>query len=283
MEAPTLIVEDSISSDLNAAAVKHFRKFSFSSLDFNLRCSTSIDLQIQNRPFHLEQNSLIQELLENKTGSCFHHNALFLAILESSGIQSWMVSCIVRDPLNPERRFDLPSHVAIIFNHGGNEYLFDPGWDGTSLYVHQIPIFPNTLSRLGQYQIRYTHDRDYAYAFEKIREEENSTVIRYEFNLTPSNLSYHKESVEYLNSKHYAFHSLFLYTRIKDDTIFSFVNRRLISRTIDGEEIESTALPTNISVTDKLLEIFGTCEGLIAGLSASMFKNIELGRMICSE
>lgn len=283
MEDSSLIIENDISSVLNAAAVNHFRKFSFSSLEFNLRCSNSSTEQVQNRPFHLEQYTLIQELLDNRTGSCFHHNALFLAILESLGIQSWMVSCIVRDPLNPERRFELPSHVAIIFNHSGNEYLFDPGWDGTTLSVHQIPTAPNTLSRFGQYQIRYSHGCDYSYAFEKIREEDNSSVIRYEFNLAPSKLSSHEESIAYLNSSRYAFHTLFLYSRIKDGTIFSFVNRRLASRSIDGKEVENTELPSHISVTDKLLEIFGPCEGLIAGINASMFKNIELGRMICSE
>lgn len=271
-----------ICSVLPAAAVNHYRKFSFSSLYFNLRCSTSTGVQIQNRPFHLAQHTLIEELLNNRTGSCFHHNVLFLAILESAGIQCWIVSCIVRDPLNPERRFDLPSHVAIIFKHCGHEYLFDPGWDGTSLSVYQVPTTQNTLSRLGQYQIRRTYGRDYAYAFEKIGENE-STVIRYEFNLIPSILSSHEESIAYLNSERYAFHTLFLYTRIKDNTIFSFVNRRLISRTIDGEEIDNTVLPSNISLTDKLIEIFGPFEGLMVGLRSNMFKNIDMGRMICCE
>ena len=284
MEASPLIIEDNnISYVLHAAAVYHFRKFSFSSLNFNLRCSTSNESQIHSRPFHLAQDTLIQELLDNRTGSCFHHNSLFLTMLQAVGIQSWIVSCIVHDPLNPEMRFEMPSHVAIIFYHFGNEYLFDPGWDGTTLSVYQIPTALNTTSRLGQYQIRYTYGRDYEYAFEKIREGDNTTIIRYEFNLTPSQLTSHEESVVYLNSKRYAFHSLFLYTHIKDNTIFSFVNRRLNSRTIDGEEIENTALPSNISVTDKISEIFGPSEGLIAGLVASMFKNIELGRMICSE
>ncbi len=269
---PSTTTEVDLLSVLQAAAVQHFRHFSFSSLDFNLR----------DRSLPLDRNQLIHQLLGNKTGSCFHHNAVFHAVLENLGLHPDFIACLVHDPMQPGKRFELASHVALVFEYAGQPYLFDPGWDATSLSVLQLPTAEQPLARQGTYQVRYTGATDYAFAFEKIKAD-GTSIVRYEFNRTPTCLADYAPAVEYLNSERYAFRTLFLFTQIKDEELISFVNRYFIRQTISGEAIEHTLLPESVSVQAKLLEWLGSAEGLFANLTVSDFKNDALGNAICED
>ena len=269
---------DDIATILHDSAVQHFQQYPFHSLYFNLR--NKEDPTKQDMIVPLNRNALIQQLLENKGGSCYHHNAVFQAILDDNGIDNWFISCLVHDPMTPEKTFDLATHIAIIFNYNDKLYLFDPGWDGTTLSVYPLPQGANQVAKHNKHQIRHTGNPDYPFSFEEIKSD--GAVVRYDFNSTPTNLADYERAITYLNSKTYAFNTLFLFTGINiDNDMIRFINRRLIIQTISGEEKHNAEIPKNISVIDKLNELLGYQEGLMANLNVDDFKNPDLGSVVC--
>lgn len=263
---------DDIATILHDAAVQHFKKYSFHSLYFNLRDK---NVPINNR------NALIYQLLEDKGGSCYHHNAVFQAILEDNGIDSRFISCLVHDPMNPGKAFELATHVAIIFDYNDQSYLFDPGWNGTTLAIYPLPVGVNSVAVNGKYQIRRTENPSYSFSFEELKTD-GTSVVRYDFNSNPTNLADYTDAITYLNSKTYAFYTLFVFTQINaDNHMISFVNRRMIIQTLSGEELHNAELPEDVSPLEKLTELLGPSEGLIADLQINEFKNSGLGSSIC--
>jgi arylamine N-acetyltransferase len=270
--------DDDIASLLHEAAVRHFQQYPFHSLYFNLR--NKDHLTGEDIPVPLHRNALIQQLLVNKGGSCYHHNALFQAILEDNGIDSWFVSCLVHDPMSPDKTFDLATHIAIVFKHNDKLYLFDPGWDGSSLSVYPLPEPTDPVARDNQHQIRYTGHPDYPFSFEEIKPA--GAVTRYDFNLNRTNLADYERAIHYLNAKTYAFNTLFLFTKISENQeVIRLINRRLIIQSISGVERHNAELIENVSLLDTLTELLGPQEGLTKDLAMDDFKNPELGRLIC--
>lgn len=263
--------DDDIAKILHDAAVRHFKQYSFHSLYFNLR----------DKKVPLHRNALIQQLLEDKGGSCYHHNAVFQAILADNGIDSRFISCLVHDPMNPGKTFDLATHIAIVFDYKGQSYLFDPGWDGTSLSIYPLPEEANSVIGHGKHQIRRTDNSDYPFSFEELKAD-GTSVVRYDFNSTPTNLADCSDAIIYLNSKTYAFYTLFLFTQINPDNhMIRLVNRRLIIQTLAGEELHNAELSEDVAPIEILTELLGSQEGLVAHLHVDDFKNSNLGRLIC--
>ncbi len=272
-----LNADESIAAQLQRMAIEHFKRFSFSSLYFNV-CQNKDPLQ--NKPLLLNRNALIHELITNQDGSCYHHNALFQAILEFNNIDSWFVSCRVHDPMNPEKIFDMDTHIAIVFKVDNQLYLFDPGWDGTSLSVYPIPKTMNTVIQDGHYQIKYTEHPDYPFSLEEIKTQ--GIVTRFDFNTKKAPLEQFEHAIDYLNSKDYAFDTLFLFTKIDDEArMIRLVNRRLMIQRISGEMLHNEQLPDDISIADQLRALFGPQEGL-TNLCVDDFKNPTLGALFCN-
>lgn len=263
--------DDNIAKILHDAAVRHFKQYSFHSLYFNLR----------DKKIPLDRNALINQLLEDKGGSCYHHNAVFQAILVDNGIDSRFISCLVHDPMNPGTVFDLATHIAIVFDYKGQSYLFDPGWDGTSLSIYPLPDEANPVTGHDKHQIKRTDNSDYPFSFEELKAD-GTAVVRYDFNSAPTNLADYELAINYLNSKTYAFYTLFLFTQINSDShMIRLVNRRLIIQTIDGEELHNAELPEDISPVERLTELLGSQVGLMTHIYVDDFKNPNLGSLIC--
>lgn len=263
--------DDDIAKVLHDAAVQHFKQYSFHSLYFNLR----------DRKVPLHREALIQQLLEDKGGSCYHHNAVFQAILVDNGIDSRFISCLVHDPMNPGKAFDIATHIAIVFDYKGQSFLFDPGWDGTSLSIYPLPEEANPVSRHGKHQIRRTDNPDYPFSFEELKAD-GTAVVRYDFNSTPTNLADYEPALNYLNSKTYAFYTLFLFTQINSDNhMIRLINRRLIIQKIAGDELHNAELPADVSAIEQLTKLLGSQEGLMAHLHVDDFKNPDLGSLVC--
>ena len=259
-----------LSESLHQVAIRHFKKYSFSSLDFNLK----------NRTIPLNNERLIHQLIQNKTGCCLHHNAVFQAILAQKGITSWLVECIVHDAINPGTRFAMPTHVALMFDYNDQRYLFDPGWDGTLYSLFPIPTESQRIVRVNENQIRYTGEVDYPYAFESIKWDE-STSVRYEFNAKDAKLENFHEALDYLNSETYAFHTLFLFTRMRQDNLLvSLINRDLVIRDSQGVEILREKLLNDVSIITVLEEHFGDIRSALPGFDIENFKNADLSNTL---
>ena len=255
-----------LSELLQEVGIRHFKKYSFSSLDFNLK----------NRTIPLHSERLIHQLIENKTGCCLHHNAVFQAILLQKGIKSWLVECIVHDALHPGTRFAMPTHVAIMFDYNDQRYLFDPGWDGTLYSIYSLPETSQGVVKRGQNQIRHTGQADYPFAFELIKSDDSASV-RYEFNVRAANLDCFHAALEYLNSEAYAFHTLFLFTRVSgDNRLVSLINRDLVIKDPQSVELLRERLPDDVSVITTLEEHFGNIHVALPGFVMQDFKNPAL-------
>jgi len=88
--------------------------------------------------------------------------------------------------------------------------------------------------------------------------------------------------VQYLNSQHYAFHTLFLFSQITaEQKIVRLINRRLIIQHLSGDERSNEELSDEVSPIQKIVELLGSGAGLMASLSVEDFKNPQLGQLIC--
>lgn len=280
LDVPIEIDPENLAENLQVLAIKHFQKYSFHSLYFNLKDKHS--LEIKSMPLILEKNALIHQLIEDCGGSCYHHNAVFQAILEKNGIESWFVACLVHNPMKPEETFEAATHIAIVFKHQDILYLFDPGWDGTSFSMYPLPSVAGATIRHNSYQVRKMEsDAEFPFVFEEIKP--NGTVVpRYDFNSRPTRLEEYSDAVRYLNSQDYAFHTLFLFTQLTDkQQVVRLINRRLIIQNLAGDERYNEDLPDDVSPMQKITELFGLQEGLIASVTVEDFKNPELGQLIC--
>ncbi len=270
---------EQLANNLQAIAVKHFQTYSFHSLYFNLHDKTSEPTC--DMPLVLNRNALIHQLMDHGGGSCFHHNAVFQAILDANHIENWLVSCLVHDPLHPENTFDFATHIAIVFKHQGVCYLFDPGWDGTSFSIFPVPQGDNPPCTHQQHQVRRTNHAEFPLTFEEMKPD-GHCVPRYDFGLSPTAIEDYQDAIDYLNSPRYAFHTLFLFTQIDEQrNIIRFVNRRLIIQTLQGEVLHNDELPEEESVLQKITEHLGPQTGMLASLHTEDFKNPSLGVRVC--
>lgn len=273
-----------ISSDTDIAqmlykiAVKHFQKYSFHTLYFNLRDKReSIN---QNLLIPLNRNALIHQLLVDGGGSCYHHNAVFQAILEDHGINSWFISCLVYDSLNPQNTFDIATHLAILFNYNDKLYLFDPGWNGATFSIYPLPMEPGEVVIHGKYLVEKNNNEEYPFSFAEIKN--GKPVVRYDFNCTAKKLEDCRKAINYLNSEHYAFYTLFLFAKMTPLYHIFFINRRLVIQTHSGEEKFNAKVPENVSILEQITQLLGSQTGLMANLDAFCFKNEDLGNLICN-
>ena len=269
----THLSHDNIAECLREIAVKHFQTYAFHSLYFNL---TGPDTSIP-----LNKNALINQLVETQGGSCFHHNAVFQAILENNGIASSFAACLVHNPMQPKRTFELATHITIIFNHQNTLYLFDPGWDGSSFSIYELPADIDSTTKQGNYQVRKTNNAHLPYTFEEIKAD-GSIAPRYDFSTKPTELKDFQDAITYLNSETYAFHTLFLFTRINSNQqIIRFVNHHVSIQNTHGETLNNYELNQDFPPLQHIRELFGSQEGLMQNLSVDDFKNPELGKLIC--
>lgn len=262
-----------LAQSLSDIAIKHFQKYAFHSLCFNLN----------KEPIELEKSALINQLIDEQGGSCFHHNVFFQAILENSGIESWFVRCLVRDPAHPEVSFQTATHIAIIFKHQENLYLFDPGWDGSSFATYPLPTSSETPTSDHGFQVRKKEaSESMPFVFEEIKPD-SSVVPRYDFDVLPSSLADFQDAIVLLNANTYAFHHLFLYTQItKDNEIVRFINRTVIKQKLTGDERHTEVLEDTTSPIQTINELFDIESKIITSLNANHFKNPELGEFICN-
>ena len=277
---PIEIDPDNLAENLRVLAINHFQKYSFHTLYFNLKDKHSSETQ--SMPLVLEENALIHQLTVDCGGSCYHHNAVFQAILGKNGIESWFVACLVHNPMKPEETFELATHIAIVFKYKDVSYLFDPGWDGTSFSIYPLPSTAGTAIRHNSYQVRKIEsEAEFPFVFEEIKP--NGAVIpRYGFNSRPTRLEDYSAAVRYLNSQHYAFHTLFLFTQLTaDQQVVRLINRRLIIQNIVGVERHNEELPDDVSPLQKITELLRLQVGLMASVSVEDVKNPELGQLIC--
>lgn len=270
---------ENLAENLRLLAIKHFQKYAFHSLHFSLKNNTNSDSQ--DMPLLLDRNALVQQLLTDGSGSCYHHNAAFQMILEENGIESWFISCLVHNPIKPEETFKMATHVAIVFNYQGSSWLFDPGWNGTIFSIYPLPSHSGEVVTVNNHQVRKTDNPNYPYLFEDIRQQ-GTIVPRYDFSSQRAPLINFADAIMYLNSKDYAFHTLFIFSRITaEQQIIRLVNRRLIIENMKGEEIHNAVLPEGMSIMQKVTERFGTQVGLMGMISADDFKNPDLGNLFC--
>jgi arylamine N-acetyltransferase len=270
-----------LAENLQNLAIKHFQKYPFHSLYFNLKDQRS--LETKSIPLVLERNALIHQLIEDCGGSCYHHNAVFQAILEKSGIESWFVACLVHNPMKPEETFESATHIAIIFRYQGTLYLFDPGWDGTSFSMYPLPSSVGTAIRHDSYQVRMIEgEAEFPFVFAEVKPD-GAVIPRYDFNIRATRLEDYSDAVQYLNSQQYAFHTLFLFSQITaDQKIIRLINRRLIIQNLSGDERFNEELSDDVSPLQKITELLGEAEtGLMASLQVEDFKNPQLGQLIC--
>ncbi len=261
---PFQFTEDDISENLRRIAIKHFQTYPFHSLYFNLK----------DADMPLDRNALIHQMMLDEGGSCYHHNATFQAILEANNIPCHLVECLVRNPRNPEETFALPTHIAIVFQHNDVSYLFDPGWDGSSFSIYPLPSTTGEIIQHSNFQVRRTDSPDFPFTFEEIKPD-GTVTPRYDFNNRPTQLENHEGAIHYLNSEDYAFHTLFLFTRInQDQQAMRFVNRRLTMQTLNGVVIQDGPLPEDTSPLQQLTK-------QLEGLTPSDFKNPALGDLVC--
>lgn len=265
--------QDNIALILEEVVKAHFSVFPFHTLHFNLKGSDG------NIFINLNRNALIQQLLTDGGGSCFHHNAVFQAILEANQIPCHFIACLVHNPANPETTFDIPTHIALIFSHNDTQYLFDPGWNGTIPHIYPLPETEGAVHQVGKFQVRHTSNTQYPYSFEEIKPD-GSTVVRYDFNQSESALKDFRPAIEYLNSETYAFHTLFLFTLNINGKTLSCINRHM---TLENEEkTEIVELDEGQSVFEKILEFRGySLIGFMETLEPNQFKNPVLGQSIC--
>ena len=270
---------ENLAESLRILAIKHFQKYAFHSLHFSLKNNTNSDSQ--DMPLSLDRNALVKQLLKDGSGSCYHHNAAFQMILEANDIKSWFTSCLVHNPMQPEETFKMATHVAIVFNYQGSSWLFDPGWNGIIFSIYPLPSNSGDVVTVNNHQVRKTDNPDFPFVFEDIRQK-GTIVPRYDFSSKQMSLINFADAIAYLNSKDYAFHTLFIFSRITaEQQIIRFVNRRLIIENMNGEEIHNDVISEDSSITQKLTELFGTQVGLMDMISADDFKNPALGNLVC--
>ena len=279
LEMPIEMDSENIAANLRMLAIKHFQKYAFHSLYFNLKDQKSSENQ--DMPIELTREALVNQLIENRGGSCYHHNAAFQIILEANGIKSWFVSGLVHNPMQPEETFKMATHIAIVFNYKEASYLFDPGWNGTTFSIYPLPSISGAMMRTENHQVRKTDNPDFPFTFEEIRPN-GSIVPRFNFCSKETRLENFRDAITYLNSEDYPFHTLFLFTRItSDEKIILFVNRRLIVKKINGDELHNEELSEETSIIQKLTALFGALDGFMEMINASDFKNPDLGHLIC--
>lgn len=269
---------ENLAENLQALAIKHFQKYAFHSLYFNLKDKKSSENQ--DIPILMNKNALIHQLMEDRGGSCYHHNTVFQMILEANGIESWFISCLVHNPMKPEETFKMATHAAIVFNYKESSWLFDPGWNGTSFSIYPLPSISGAVSKNNSHQVRKTDNPDFPFTFEEIRHD--SIVPRYAFSSRQTELEDFSEAIRYLNSRDYAFHTLFIFTRINaEQQIVRFINRLLIIQNLNGEMLFNETLTEESSIIQKLTELFGAQDGLMETIGTTDFKNPDLGNLVC--
>lgn len=269
---------ENLAENLQVLAIKHFQKYAFHSLYFNLKDKRNSENQ--DIPLLMNKNALIHQLMQDGGGSCYHHNAVFQMILEANGIKSWFISCLVNNPMKPEETFKMATHVAIVFNYKESSWLFDPGWNGTSFSIYPLPSISGDITRKNNYQLRKTDHTDFPYTFEEIRYD--SIVPRYAFSSQQTELEDFSEAIRYLNSRDYAFHTLFIFTRINaEQQIIRFVNRLLVIQNLNGEMLLNETIGDEISIIQKLTDLFSAQDSLMEMICATDFKNPELGNLVC--
>lgn len=207
---------------------------------------------------------------------------MFQAILEKNSIESWFVACLVHNPMKPEETFESATHIAIVLKYQDVSYLFDPGWDGTSFSIYPLPSTAGTAIRHNSYQVRMMEsDANFPFVFEEVKPN-GSIIPRYDFNIQPTRLEDYNGAVQYLNSQDYAFHTLFLFTQLTtDQQVVRLINRRLIIQNVAGNEQYNEELPHDVSPMQKITELLGLQEGLMASVGIEDFKNPKLGQLIC--
>lgn len=265
------LTKDNLAETLRSMAIRHFQKYPMHTVYFN----------VEGIPINLNRDALIHQLIQNESGSCYHHNAVFQAILEENKISSWFVACLVHNPVHPEETFRIPTHVAIVFEHEGMQYLFDPGWDGTVFSIYPLPSTSGEILRHLNHQVRKTDHPEFPFTFEVIHPDGTITP-KYDFNSVPTPLLEFSDALNLLSSSDYAFYTLFFFSQINAaEQIIRVVNRRLSIENLNGEVIYSEDLAEDVSPLQKLAELLGPHVGLMEMLSDSDFKNPALGRLVC--
>ncbi len=66
-----------------------------------------------------------------------------------------------------------------------------------------------------------------------------------------------------------------------DQQVVRLINRRLIIQNVAGNEQYNEELPHDVSPMQKITELLGLQEGLMASVGIADFKNPKLGQLIC--
>ncbi len=88
---------------------------------------------LMGEPVALDQPSIERKLLANRRGGyCFEHNLLFRRILEDLdyGTRPLLARAVWNDP---EGRHNPPSHLLLLVEINGQNYIADVGWGGLTL------------------------------------------------------------------------------------------------------------------------------------------------------
>lgn len=254
-------------SDITLIAQKHFQTYPFTTLGIHLGQDITLDAEY-----------LLGELMNKGYGVCYHHSAAFYLLLNSLHIPTDFIATLVRKPGDHENSFERESHIGLMLELGGEQYLFDPSFDGTA---HEPILIKNIEDAEQWYSVRPSNKNSYANTF--LEKRDGSLVPIYDFNIGTTNLAACEDAYKYVSSNDYPFWTVMLYSQTGEDgKIYRFVGilnfkSILLIFSPDGEvleKIEGDLSKPFLSIFENRINI---PEKVINSILEGQFRNTDMG------
>lgn len=197
-------------SDITKIAQKHFQIYPFTTLSIHLDHDST-----------LEPSALFQELIRKGHGLCYHHNSAFYFILNSLGIATQFISALVRKPGDNQLSLEQETHVGLLFTYQEEDYVFDPGFDGT---MHTPMPLSHSASPDSMHCLALSSRSHYTHTLLEKRDADWVPLYDFDHKATPD-LSRWTEIYKYISSPTYPFWQTMIYCQMSlDGNIYKLVN-----------------------------------------------------------
>lgn len=217
---------------------QHATHIPFENLDVLLR-----------QPIRLDLDSLWAKLVTGgRGGYCFEQNALFAAVLESSGFRLTRLAARVRAGAAGIRP---RSHMLLAVDLDGQKWIADVGF-GAEVFLHPIPLNPGVVTQQFSWKYRVSKENE-VFVLQSLRPE--GWYELYSFTLEEQHPVDYEVS-NYFTSTHpdSFFRKTLIAQRPGPDRRWTLTNRRLIESTPDGNS--EVTIPNDEALLEVLADRF---------------------------
>jgi N-hydroxyarylamine O-acetyltransferase len=200
-------------------------------------------------PVRLQLSDIEQKLLrEGRGGYCFEHNLLLKAALEAMDYKVTPMAAVVLWGREPDDAPDQPTHMVLVVEVDGMQYLADVGFGGQVLTA-PLRLRADTEQTTPNGRFRLVGGAPLWRLESQIGEDWRAL---YEFDLTPRTLDDYIAMNDVVMAR---FRNDLIAARVEDSKRFALRNARL--RTYENGETTTRQLATLLEIRDVLENVFG--------------------------